>query len=791
MKKTGKNKTLTGKIIKWFWILLGLAILSITGFFFLIAHGKIGYMPPVEDLENPINKYASQVISADMQNMGTYAAENKENRVENRIYVNYKELSPAIIDALIATEDIRFRKHSGIDIYALVRAFVKRGILWQKSGGGGSTISQQLAKLLYSDHAQSVTERLFQKPIEWVIAVQLERYYTKEEIINMYLNQFDFLYNAVGIQSACWVYFGKLPKDITVEEAATLIGMCKNPSYYNPLRQVERTKGRRNVVIDLMRENEYISKAESDSLQRLPLLTNYHKADHKAGVAPYFREYLRLILIAKEPEKKNYEPGQKQKYFRDSLAWATNPLYGWCNKNKKPDGSKYSIYTDGLKIYTTINAQMQQYAEEAVVEHIGDYLQTVFFNEKAKSSTAPFSRSVSQKEVEHILNLSMKQSDRYYAMKKANTGEKEILKTFNTPCEMSVFTWNGLKDTIMTPLDSIRYMKSFLRTGFMAMDTHSGAVKAYVGGINFQYFQYDMINTGKRQIGSTVKPFLYSLAMESGLTPCDEVLHVQQELITETGKTWSPRNANNKRIGEMVSIRWGLQYSDNWVTAALMKRLSPYTFVRLLHSYGLQGPIDPVVSVCLGPCDASVSEMVSGYSTFANGGIRIEPLYVSRIEDMNGNVIATFLPRTSEVISEDANYKMLSMLQSVVDGGSGNRMRSRYNLTVPMGGKTGTTQDNSDGWFMGFTPSIVSGCWVGGEDPSIHFDRMSEGQGAAMALPIMGLFLKKVFNDPKLGYSQSEIFKIPAQYNNPCIASSSYTEEEMDISSGELDDIFN
>jgi penicillin-binding protein 1A len=784
MENTAKKKTLIKKIIKWFWILFALAIVSLTLVFTLISKGIIGYMPPVEDLENPINKYASQIISVDLQTMGTYA-ESKENR----IYVNYKELSPAIINALIATEDARFRDHSGIDVYALLRAFVKRGILFQKSGGGGSTISQQLAKLLYTEHAQSVMERLFQKPIEWVIAVQLERFYTKEEIINMYLNQFDFLYNAVGIQSACWVYFGKLPKDVSVEEAATLIGMCKNPSYFNPLRQVERTKGRRNVVINLMRDSGYITKAESDSLQQTPLVTSYHKVDHKEGVAPYFREYLRMIMTAKNPDKNKYPAWQKQKFSEDSLAWATNPLYGWCNKKKKSDGSHYSIYTDGLKIYTTIDSRMQKYAEEAVVEHMGNYLQDIFSKEKAKSKTAPFSRSLTQKEVDQIMEHSMKQSDRYYFLKKEDVSEKEILKIFNTPVEMSVFSWNGLKDTIMTPMDSIRYMKSFLRTGFMAMDTHSGAVKAYAGGINFQYFQYDMVNTGKRQVGSTIKPYLYSLAMENGVTPCDEVLHVRQELLTETGQSWIPRNANQKRIGEMVSVRWGLQNSDNWVTAALMKNLSPYAFVRLLHSYGLQGHIDPVVSVCLGPCDASVSEMVSGYSTFANGGMRVEPMYVTRIEDMNGNVIDTFSPRMHEIISEDANAKMLNMLKSVIDGGTGSRMRFRYNLTVPMGGKTGTTQNNSDGWFMGFTPSLVGGCWVGGEDRSIHFDRITEGQGAAMALPIMGIFLKKVYSDTKLGYSQSETFQVSSQYSDPCALSSS----ETDISSspGELDDIFN
>jgi penicillin-binding protein 1A len=784
MVKTKNNAFFAKKIIKWFWISFIGLIVFIFLFFLLIAKGVIGYMPPVEDLENPINKYATQVLSIDLKTMGTYAQSK-----ENRIYVNYNELSPYLVQALIATEDARFMSHSGIDAYALLRAFVKRGLLFQKSGGGGSTISQQLAKQLFSVHAGSIGERLFQKPIEWVIAVQLERYYTKEEIINMYLNKFDFLYNAVGIQSACWVYFGKLPKDVSVEEAATLIGMCKNPSYYNPLRQIDRTQGRRNVVLELMHENNYISKAECDSLKKTPLVTQYNKIDHKEGIAPYFREYLRLIMTAKQPQKKNYPAYNIYQYTSDSLAWETNPLYGWCNKNQKIGGDNYNIYTDGLKIYTTIDSRMQVYAEQAVEEHVSGFLQPAFFKEKAGSSTAPYSRMLSKTDLNKIMGNAMKQTDRYRELKKENKPDNQIQSIFNTPVEMQVFSWEGLKDTIMTPMDSIRYMKSFLRTGFMAMDTHSGAVKAYVGGINYQYFQYDMVSMGKRQIGSTVKPLFYSLAMESGMTPCDEVLHLEPEIYTETGEKWPIRNANKKRIGEMVSIRWGLQNSDNWVTASLMKQLSPYALKRLLISYGLSEPIDAVVSLCLGPCDASVSEMVSGYSTFANSGIRVDPIYVTRIEDRNGNVIATFSPKIYEVLGEDANYKMLDMLQDVINGGTGNAMRRRYGITAPMGGKTGTTQNNSDCWFMGFTPSIVAGCWVGGEERSIHFNTMNEGQGARAALPVMAIFLQKVYADPQLGYSQSEQFIVPEKYSNPCL--STHSENELNSSLGVMDDIFN
>ena len=757
-----EKNSLAKKIVKRVWIVFFVCIIFAGLIFILIAKGKIGYMPPVEDLENPINKYASQVLSADMVPLGTFSQTN-----ENRIYVTYNDLSPALVQALVATEDARYYEHSGIDIYAMIRSFIKRGLLFQKSGGGASTISQQLAKLLYSEHAETVWERLFQKPVEWVIAVQLEKYYTKEEIINMYLNKFDFLYNAVGIQSACWTYFNKSPKDISTEEAATLIGMCKNPSYFNPIRHPNRTTGRRNVVLSLMESNNYLTKAQCDSLKARPLVTVFTRTEHNEGLAPYFREYLRVTMTAKKPEKSDYPAWNIEKYSEDSIAWVTNPLYGWCNKRKKPDGTNFDLYTDGLKIYSTIDSRMQRYAEDAVTDRMTE-LQDQFFKAKAGSKTAPYSLSLKLEDVKAILDRAVKQSDRYRNLKKEDKSDSEIQTIFKTPVEMTVFSWKGLKDTVMSPFDSIVYMKSFLRSGFMAMDTRNGAVKAYVGNIDFQYFKYDMVTMGKRQIGSTVKPFLYSLAMESGMTPCDEMLHVEQTLITETGREWTPDNANNQRLGEMVSIRWGLQNSDNWVTAYIMKQLNPYTFARLLHSFGLKSHIDPVVSLALGSCDASVSEMVSGYTTFANHGIRIEPVYVTRIEDRLGNIIETFSPQVSEIINEDACYKMLSMLQSVIDGGTGNRIRRDWGVKVSMGGKTGTTQNHSDGWFMGFSPSLVAGTWVGGEDRDIHFDRMSEGQGATMALPIVGRFLQKVYNDSILGYSPTEHFEIPSRYADPC-----------------------
>lgn len=779
------------KIIRCAWVVFISGILLFGLIIVLIANGKIGYMPPIEDLENPIDKYASQVLSADGVQLGTYSMER-----ENRVYINYNDLSPNIVNALIATEDIRFYKHSGIDFYGLSRAIIKRFLFFQNAGGA-STISQQLAKQLYSERAGNVIERLFQKPVEWVIAVQLEKYYTKEEIINMYLNKFDFLHNAIGIQSACWVYFGKKPKDVSVEEAATLIGMCKNPSYYNPISKAQRTIGRRNVVLSLMAKHDYITESQRDSLQNLPMIMRYNKVDHKDGPAPYFREYLRLTLTASKPERKNYSAWQNEKYSEDSLAWETNPLYGWCNKTKKADGSRYNLYTDGLKIYTTLNSRMQNYAEEAVVNHFSGGLQDSFFKEKAKSKNAPFSNDLTKEEINKILDRAIKQTDRYYHLKKNGSSEAEIKKIFNTPVEMTVFSWKGLKDTIMTPLDSIKYMKSFLRTGFMVMDPRTGAVKAYVGGPDYHYFQYDMVNSGKRQIGSTIKPFLYSLAMESGITPCDEVMHVEQVLADELGRRYIPRNTVKDRIGETVSVQWGLQKSDNWVTAFLMKQLSPYTLVRLLHSYGLKSYIDPVVSLCLGSCDASISEMVSGYSVFANQGIRTEPLYVTRIEDRTGNILDTFMPQTQEVITDNAAGKMLYMLKSVIDGGTGMRVR-RLGFTGAMGGKTGTTQNNSDGWFMGFTPSLVGGVWVGGEERSIRFNSMVEGQGASMALPVFAEFLKKVYNDPFLGYSESEQFVYPTSYFDPCSSSIEFEYEsglggdstDDSRSFGKLDDIF-
>ncbi len=755
--KSARNK----KIIITMWLTFVLLVVIAAGFLSLIYNGHIGYMPPVEELKNPQDKYASVVYSSDGEELGRYF-----RNTGNRVYADYDDISQHVIDALIATEDIRFESHSGIDLRALMRAAIKTIILRQKNAGGGSTITQQLAKQLYSPNSEGLFERALQKPIEWMIAIKLERYYSKEEIIKMYLNQFDFLYNAVGIKSAAYVYFGKEPKDLSIEEAATLIGMVKNPSYYNPIRQNERTRQRRNVVLEQMFKADMITENELNSLQQLPLKLDFHRVDHKEGLAPYFREELRRILRAKKPKRGDYMAWEKQKYVDDSLAWETNPLFGWIEKNPKPDGTKYDLYTDGLKIYSTIDSRMQRYAEEAVINHMSNTLQPRFFKEKRKVKGAPYTTNreeLSSKQLASLISTAQKQSDRYRIMTKAGISEEEITKAFNTPIEMKVFSYSGTIDTVMTPLDSILYHKHFLRTGFMSMDPRSGYVKAYVGGPNFYYFQYDMVSTGRRQIGSTIKPFLYTYAMEEGFTPCDEMLNEQPTIIDESGRPWAPRNASKARVGEMVDLRWALTNSNNWISAQLMDQLNPATLARNMHNFGITNYIDPVKSLCLGPCDVSVKEMVTAYTAFANKGMRVDPIFVSSIADANGNIISEFTPNHTEVISEKAYYKILSILLNVVNSGTGSRLRrAPYNLTAEMGGKTGTTNFNADGWFMGFTPQLVSGVWVGGDERYIHFNGMVDGQGASMALPIYGLYISKVYADESLPYKQDQKFSFPS-----------------------------
>ena len=744
------------------WALLLAGILSVVAGFFAIWFGLIGYMPDIEDLQNPINRFATQVYSSDGKVLGTWNL-NKENR----IVIPYNKMSPYLVQALVATEDERFYEHSGIDYRALGRAIVKRGLLGQANAGGGSTITQQLAKQLYSSNAQSTTQRIFQKPIEWVIAIKLERYYTKQEIIALYLNYFDFLHNAVGIKTAANTYFNKEPKDLTVCEAAMLIGLCKNPSLFNPVRYPERAKARRNVVLSQMVKAGYLDRSEYEQYSNEPLTLNFHRTDHKDGSATYLREFLRQYMMAKRPARTDYPSWNYVQFVADSIAWDSDPLYGWCNKNFKKDGSPYNVYSDGLKVFTTIDSRMQRYAEEAVYQHVARYLQPAFDKENKPKPSSPFSDKLTPKQIRAILNRSITQSERWRTMKAAGYTPGEINQAFRQKIEMTVFTYHGDIDTLMSPLDSIRYYKEFLRSGFMSMDPKTGAVKAYVGGLDYPHFMYDMVSLGRRQVGSTIKPFVYSLSMENGITSCDYATNRQQTYIV-AGKPWTPRNANHARYGQMVPLKWGLAQSNNWISAYLMSKLNPSQFVQLLHDYGIHNPdIHASMSLCLGPCEVSVSEMVSAYTVFANHGIRTAPMFVSRIEDNEGNTIATFQPRMNEVISADNAMKMLTMLMGVVDNGTAGRLRYRYNLEGQIGAKTGTTNNNSDGWFIGFTPQLVTGCWVGGEDRDIHFDSMNMGQGATMALPIWAIFMKKVYADTSLGYDPTVPFDIPEDYN-PC-----------------------
>ena len=752
--------------IRVLWTLIVLACVGLVVGFFAIWFGWIGYMPDIEDLQNPISKYASIVYSADGKQLGTY----NQNQ-QNRIMVEYDKLPQGLVAALVATEDERFYEHSGIDFIALGRAIVKRGILRQESAGGGSTITQQLAKQLYSKTAKTTTERLLQKPIEWVISIKLERFYTKEEILSMYLNYFDFLHNAVGIKTAAKTYFNKEPIDLTLVESATLVGLCKNPSYFNPVRYPERSRERRNVVLSQMVKAGYLSQAEYNTAKEEPLTLNFHRADHRDGLAPYFRDFLRRYMMAKKPDRKDYFEWNQNQFVIDSVAWEKDPLYGWCNKNTKRNGEHYNIYTDGLRIHTTIDSRMQKYAEEAVYKHLAKDLQLAFNRENKYKPNAPFSSTATPATVKSIMARSMRQTDRYRALKASGATDEEIRKSFNTPVEMSVFTYHGSIDTVMTPMDSIRYYKRYLRAGFLSMDAHTGAVKAYVGGIDYEHFQYDMVSLGRRQVGSTAKPYLYALALEHGYSPCDVVPCQHYSY-----GNWSPRgNAHG-----MVTLKWGLQQSNNLVTAYLMSRLVPHdyrqcgvVYLDMLNKFGINTTgIYPSLPLCLGAYEASVREMVGAYTAFANHGIRNSPMFVTRIEDSNGEVVANFQPMMEEVISEDNSFKMIDMLKAVVDHGTGGRMRHRYNITCEMGGKTGTTNDNSDGWFIGFTPRLVSGAWVGGEDRDIHFNSEALGQGANAALPIWAYYMKRVFADRSLGYSEEEKFDIPEDYD-PCGRSNS------------------
>ena len=761
------------------WTLLILFVLGTGVAFYAISEGWIGYMPPIEDLQNPINRFATQIYSSDGKLMGTW----NYNR-ENRVMIDYTKMSPHLVHALVATEDVRFYEHSGIDFYALGRAIIKRGLMGKKSAGGGSTITQQLAKQVWTtERAQSTLERVLQKPIEWVIAVKLERNYTKDEILTMYLNYFDFLHNAVGIKTAANTYFSKEPKDLTVNEAATLIGLCKNPSYYNPVRNPERSRERRNVVLGQMVKAGYLSQADYEKYSAEPVNLRFHVADHKDGIAVYFRDFLRRYMTARKPERALYASWNMVRYHIDSINWESDPLYGWCNKNKKRNGENYSIYTDGLRVHTTIDSRMQKYAEQAVYEHVVKFLQPAFDKGKSSKRNFPYSSSLSQDQLRQILMRSVRQCERYRVLKENGASEDEIMKSFRTPVQMSIFTYHGEVDTTMTPLDSIKFYKSYLRTGFVSMCPQNGHVKAYVGGLDFMHFAYDMVMEGRRQVGSTIKPLLYSLAMENGFSPCDLAPNIQQTYIV-AGKPWTPRNGSHARYGEMVTLKWGLQQSNNWISAYLMSRLSPQAFVDLLHQYGINNPdIHPSMALCLGPCEITVGEMASAYTAFINHGIRASHMFVTKIEDGEGNVITQFSPRMNEVISEESAHKMLYMLKAVVDGGTASRLRFKYNLKGDLAGKTGTTNNNSDAWFMGLTPTLVNACWVGGDDRDIHFDSMSMGQGATMALPIFAYYMQNVYKDAQLGYNENAVFDMPEGFD-PC----SFVEDALEAN--DIEEIF-
>lgn len=763
-----KRAARTKKMIRALWTInfCGVALVMLIGV--MIYHGYIGYMPPVEGLLNPEDRFASRLFTSDGVEMGRFYQSRN-----NRVYADYSEISPNVINALIATEDERFMQHSGIDIMALSRVLFKTILLRQKNAGGGSTITQQLAKQLYSPESDGLMDRFIQKPVEWAIAVKLERYYTKEEIIKMYLNQFDFLNNAVGIKTAAHVYFNTTPDSLKIEQAAMLVGMAKNPSLYNPVRadRKDAAVGRRNVVLQQMLKADLITEAECDSLCALPLDVKFTKVDHKDGIAPYFREAVRLMMQAKEPRRGDYPDWDQQRFVDDSIQWATNPLYGWVEKNPKPDGTKYNIYTDGLRIYTSIDSRMQKYAEEAVIDHLKNTLQPQF--DREKGSRGPYttnSAELGQLTPRKLIDRAIRQSERYRVLKNAGMSDAEIMEEFDKPVDMTVFSYDGGQvQKTMSPRDSVVYQKMFLRAGFMSMDPLTGQVKAYVGGPNFHFFQYDMAGVGRRQIGSTVKPFLYTYAFEEGFTPCDMFLNAQPSITLPTGEVWAPRNTGHARIGEMVDLYWALTNSNNWISARLMSELSPSTLARTMHTFGITNHLDPVVSLCLGPCDVSVREMVTAYTAFSNKGLRVDPIYVTKITDNNGNVISEFTPQYTEVMSQEAYFKMVNILQNVINSGTGSLLRrAPYNITAVMGGKTGTTNYNADGWFMGFTPNLVSGVWVGGDERYIHFNRMAQGQGAAMALPIYGLYMKKVYADKSLPYSQTLQFPEPPAGFSPC-----------------------
>lgn len=745
--KSGKpEKKKYRRLIRWFWILLLTPVISFICLILGIAW--FADLPDVEQLQNPESSLATVVYSSDGKELGRFYA-------ENRVNVKFKDIDPDIVHALIATEDERYYDHSGIDAKSLGRVFVKTFAGGDRSAGGGSTITQQLAKMQFTKNFDkaSITERAYQKLKEWVIAVRLERLYTKEEIAALYLNKYDFNYNAVGIKSAAKVYFSANQDSVKIEEAAVLVGMCQNPSRWNPILNPKNAVTRRNIVLGQMEKNGYITKAELDSLKELPIDVHFNPESHNEGLAPYFREYLRDNFLKK-----------------------------WCSEHLKPDGKPYDLYRDGLKIYSTIDSRMQNYAEEAVTEHMTN-LQGQFDKTLKNKKNAPFSWRVKKDEIESIMNSAKKRSDRYRKMKKAGESDEAIDKAFKTPVAMTIFSWKGDIDTVLSPIDSIRYYKSFLQTGFMAMEPQTGYIRAWVGGIDFRHFKYDHVKESRRQVGSTFKPFVYALAIQEGYSPCDQIPCIKTCIMGEDGKEWCPNNsggkADEKYENKMITLKKALALSLNYISAYLMKQFGPASVVAFARNVGITSPLEPVPSLCLGTADISVYEMVGANSTFANKGTWIEPTFVTRIEDKNGKVLEEFIPQSREVMSEEKAYIMINLMQGVVDYGTGSRLRRNYKLMNPIAGKTGTTQNNSDGWFIGLTPDLVAGGWVGGEDRSVHFDLTDQGQGAAMALPIWGLFFQKVYADKTLKVSKGAFDKPSRkiQFDMDC---SKFDDEDID-----------
>jgi penicillin-binding protein 1A len=748
------------------WTLYGILFALFLLLLILVAKGKMGFMPTFEELENPQTNLASEIYTDNGELLDKFF-------IENRTLVEYEDLSPYLVDALIATEDVRYKRHSGIDVRSLLRVFVK-SLLMGQDAGGGSTISQQLAKNLFPRDTTYNKTKLGKaahmtvvKLKEWNTAVRLERRYTKAEILTMYLNTVPFGGEAIiGIKSASKTFFDTSPDSLKLEQAAILVGMLKAPSYFNPYRNPNNALRRRNTVIDQMLKYNYLDSLLADSVKQIPVEAYYNVSGHMEGQANHFRTFLRISMSADMPLRSHYPASSMgyEAFTRDSLRWENDPLYGWISKNPRPDGSMYNIYRDGLKIYTTINMKMQEYAEQSMVEYLSEYLQPAFFEEKKGRPNAPF-EGIGKEDIEKIMTITIRQSERYKKLRARGMPEDSIMMVFRKPIEMSVFNWKGLTDTTLSPYDSIRHLKYILRSGFMAMEPWSGHVKAYVGDHNYRYFQYDHVTQGRRQVGSTVKPFLYLLAMQEGVSPCKQIPLVPISFqVFDSVYTPNVEGAN-RYAGKYVTLKWGLANSHNWVAAWLFKNYNPESIILLMRKMGITSRIDPVPSMIYGPSDISLEEMVGAFNTFSNQGIYVSPVYVTRIDDKYGNIISTFQSREIEAISEETAYLMLTLLKAVVDKGTAGRLRWYYQFTGEMAGKTGTTQNQSDGWYMGITPKLSAGVWVGGEDRSVHFDMLGMGAGGSMALPIWAKFFEKVYADSTLGITQEEFFEKPVGFH--------------------------